>query len=81
MEIIKGGGVAMTISFSEIAPDVDNGTVLLIDSTYRTITNDYVDTKYEPSGSVLLSLISIDRQYDGILEWDKNHHRLMGKHK
>ena len=71
----------MTTSFSEIALDVDNGTVLLIDSTHPTVTNDYVNTKYEPSGIVLLSLISIERQYAGILEWDESHHRLMGKHK
>ena len=54
---------------------------MIIDSTYSTATNDYVDNKYEPSGIILISLITLNKQNKGIMEWNLNHQKLMGKYK
>ena len=68
-------------SFTEKEDELDDGKVMLIDATNRTVTNDYVDNKYEPSGTILLSVIVMDREYGGIITWNRSHHDIMRKHK
>ena len=64
-----------------MADDIKADKLFTIDSTYRTATNDYVDQKYEPSEVILLGVVSINKQYDGVIEWSSKHRTLMKKHK
>ena len=40
-----------------------------------------MDQKYEPSEVILLGVVSINKQYDGVIEWSSKHRNLMKKHK
>ena len=65
----------------ELGDDIKADKLFTIDSTYRTATNDYVDLKYEPSEVILLGVVSINKEYDGIIEWSSKYRTLMKKHK
>ena len=81
LDNVKRGVVAITTNLNDIQIDINEGRVIVIDSTYRTATNDYIDNKYQPSGIVLLGIISMDKRYNGIMEWTSIHHDSMKKHK
>ena len=81
LDNVKRGVVAITTSMQELAEDTNADRVFTVYSTYRTATNDYVDQKYQPSEIVLLGLVSLNKEYDGIIEWSSKHRNLMKKHK
>ena len=81
LDNVKRGVVAMTTTLKDLEIDISKGRVIVIDSTYRTATNDYIDNKYEPSEIILPGLISCDKESKGIMEWTSKHHKLMKKHK
>ena len=61
----------------ELTDEIKADKLFTIDSTYRTATNDYVDQKYEPSEVILLGVVSINKQYDGVIEWSSKHRTLI----
>ena len=81
LQNMKNNLLAITTTFEEIHDDIGRSKVLVLDATNRTATNDYEDDKYQPSGIILLALIKMDTEYAGILEWNKDHHIIMHKHK
>ena len=73
--------LVITTTFDEIKDEVRKGKFLFIDETNRTVMNNFIDGKYEPSVIILLALISVDMKYTGILQWHTSHHIIMAKHK
>ena len=81
LENVKRGVVVITTSMQELADDIDACRLFTVDSTYRTATNDYIDKKYQPSEVIVLGLVTLNKEYDGIIEWSSSHRDLMKKHK
>ena len=78
---MKGGMIDILANINVVFEHVNKGTVFLIDSTNRSIANDYKDEKYNPSGVVLLCMVTLNREHNGVLEWSKHHHDVMKKYK
>ena len=80
LDQIKGGMIAILANINVVFEEVNKGTVLLIDSTNRTVC-DKKDTKYDPSGVVLLCMVTLNRTNNGMVEWNKCHYEMMKKYK
>ena len=78
---MKGGMIAILANINVVFEHVNKGTVFLIDSTNRSIYNDKKNEKCDPSGVVLLGMVTLNREHNGVLEWSKHHHDMMKKYK
>ena len=64
---IKCDYVVITTPIEELEIDIAVGKVHSVDATNLTDTNDYNDSKYDPSGIVLISLIKCQRNTHGVI--------------